>query len=401
LDPLQRELKHGAKKQLELAKILIKLNQTKEARIRIDSSLKIINRENFKKLKGAYYGTEMFYYEKINKPEIALKYSILFNSFQDSIFQTQLKLGLSKQIISHSLNQKIVENDLLRKNEQLNSLRNKSYLILLLSLVLILFVIIYVMRNLSKKNLELNAALKEIEEQKQELQFSNSNINYLLQTVAHDLRTPVGNNLSLSRLLLESTELQDDEKDLVKLMNTSSQHAISIMEDLLDHSLIERREISLNKSNVNLSKLITDAARILSYKATPKNIRITSHIPDQEVYAHVDESRISRIVQNLVTNAIKFSQKNEEIIIELTENSTSIQIFVKDNGIGMDEDTRKLAFDSFTSVGRTGTSGEKSYGLGLSICKKLVELHGGKIGVESFPGKGSTFYIEIPKLEKS
>jgi signal transduction histidine kinase len=258
--------------------------------------------------------------------------------------------------------------------------------------------IIYVLSAQNKRNLELKEALSEIEIQKQELQFSNSNINYLLQTVAHDLRTPVGNNLSLSNLLLESLKLHPEDKDLVKMMNTSSQHALSIMEDLLDHSLIERGEIILNLNNFNLNELIIEAVQVLNYKADTKGIKIITKLPENSIYANIDGSRISRVIQNLITNAIKFSQNNKSIIIELIENPEKYIISVKDFGIGMDEITIEFAFDSFTSVGRTGTSGEKSYGLGLSICKKLVELHFGRLYVESIAGNGSTFYIEIPKL---
>jgi signal transduction histidine kinase len=139
----------------------------------------------------------------------------------------------------------------------------------------------------------------------------------------------------------------------------------------------------------------------LNYKADLKSIKLISKLPENPSYAFLDGCRISRVIQNLIANAIKFSQKNKSIFVELIENPKMYIISVKDNGIGMDEKTIKLAFDSFTSVGRTGTSGEKSYGLGLSICKKIVELHSGRLYVESIPGMGSTFYIEIPKLTKT
>ncbi len=398
LDPNQHELRHGAKKQMELAKILIKMNLLSEARWRIDSSLKIINSENIIRLKGTYFSTELAYYESIGKLDAALFYSKKFTDFQDSTYQTQIKLGLSKQILSHSLNQQIVENELLKKDNELNNIKNKGYFGILITLAVLFLGIIYVLRIQNKRNQELNAALSEIEIQKQELQFSNSNINYLLQTVAHDLRTPVGNNLSLSNLLLESIKLHPEDKDLVKLMNTSSQHALSIMEDLLDHSLIERGDILLNLNNFNLNELIIEAIQVLNYKADIKGINIILNLPENSIHAKIDGSRISRVIQNLIANAIKFSQKNKSILIELKENPEKYIISVKDFGIGMDETTIKFAFDSFTSVGRTGTSGEKSYGLGLSICKKLVELHSGRLYVESIAGNGSTFYIEIPKL---
>ncbi len=401
LDPNQHELRHGAKKQLELAKILIKLKLINEARWRIDSSLKIINYYDLARLKGTYFSTELAYYEYIDKPSIALSFSKKFNDFQDSVFESQLKLGFSKQILSHSLNQKNVENELLKKNNELNTIKNRGFLGILVSLALLLLGIVYTLRVQNKRNNELNAALSEIELQKQELQFSNSNINYLLQTVAHDLRTPVGNNLSLSNLLLDSIKLHPEDKDLVKLMNTSSQHALSIMEDLLDHSLIERGDILLNLKNCNLNELIHEAVQVLNYKADFKTIKLVSKLPEKPIYINLDGSRISRVIQNLIANAIKFSQKNKSVIIELKENPENYLISVQDFGIGMDEKTIKLAFDSFTSVGRTGTSGEKSYGLGLSICKKLIELHSGRLYVESISGIGSTFYIEIPKLNKT
>jgi len=111
---------------------------------------------------------------------------------------------------------------------------------------------------------------------------------------------------------------------------------------------------------------------------------------------NVDKDRIGRMINNLLGNAIKFSSAGEEIIIAAEQKDKTILISVKDNGIGIPPGMQNEVFNTFSGIRRMGTAGEKSFGLGLSICKQIVEAHNGEIWVESEPGKGSVFFVELP-----
>jgi len=111
----------------------------------------------------------------------------------------------------------------------------------------------------------------------------------------------------------------------------------------------------------------------------------------------INRERIWRVISNLISNAIKFSNKGGVINIGINELENDVEIFIKDHGIGIPEKMKPMIFNMFTEAKRSGTAGEKSFGLGLSICRQIVENHGGKIWFESKPGEGTTFFIKLPK----
>jgi len=117
---------------------------------------------------------------------------------------------------------------------------------------------------------------------------------------------------------------------------------------------------------------------------------------NEHLVALIDPDKIDRVVTNLVNNAIKFSNPNSVINISLSREKDEAVIAVKDHGIGIPEDKKDRVFDTFTEAKRKGTSGEQSFGLGLSICKQIIEVHKGKILVESKEGQGSSFFVRLP-----
>jgi signal transduction histidine kinase len=233
----------------------------------------------------------------------------------------------------------------------------------------------------------------EIREKNTEIENAGNFKNQVLGMVAHDLRNPLA-AIESTAMLMEMDELDDDTKENIEIIKASCVKARGIIIDLLDaarnddQDLFETTELDLN---VFLRKII-DSWK--THNETKNNLVFkSSFIP---LHAQVNREKLHRVMDNLITNAIKFSKDGEKIEIHLDKEYGMAIIEVKDHGLGIPKEMIPHLFDRFSKAGRTGVRGETSTGLGLSIVKQIVERHKGKIKVESEEGKGSTFTIYLP-----
>jgi anti-sigma regulatory factor (Ser/Thr protein kinase) len=217
---------------------------------------------------------------------------------------------------------------------------------------------------------------------------------------AHDLRNPIGAILGYSEMLLEE-DLHEEDRQLVAQIETSSKFMLHLLNDLLDISQIESGKLELNREKTNLVSLVSDNVELNRIIAGKKNIKIhfdDSHkdIPELEV----DPYKLRQVLNNLTSNAIKFSHPNTTVTVALSNQDDQVCFSVKDQGQGIPANEIQQVFQEFRKTSVKSTAGEKSSGLGLAIVKKIVEGHGGTIGVESQVGKGSTFYVTLPTEQK-
>jgi signal transduction histidine kinase len=243
---------------------------------------------------------------------------------------------------------------------------------------------------------ELKKLHEEINKQNKNLELYNKQKDYILATVAHDLRGPVGNINTITSVINMDETLNDETKTLINLINQSADLSLSIINDLVDAINVDRKNELLKEDKIELIEIIHNVLKMHYENLNKKKINVQlDNFPGLEIKG--DRSLIIRVLFNLISNSIKFSNINTEILIETSlfdENNVLIKI--KDQGIGIDSDKLETVFEPFTSASRRGVAGEKSIGLGLSICKKIIELHHGKIWVESKPNEGSEFYIILP-----
>jgi signal transduction histidine kinase len=141
--------------------------------------------------------------------------------------------------------------------------------------------------------------------------------------------------------------------------------------------------------------MLSHAVELLQNKASEKNQQIVLDISRKPERLSINREKMTRVISNLINNSIKFSPANEEIHVTAEQNNDGVIISVKDKGIGIPAELAETVFDTFTPAKRPGTSGEKSFGLGLSICRQIVEAHNGKIWFESEPGMGTTFHVQL------
>jgi len=290
------------------------------------------------------------------------------------------------------------------KDQQLETIREKAVyanrLLWLEGIACLLAVVIISMlwRN-ARQNRRIHVTLEDQYKQliatTTALEKSNKNYARLIRVVAHDLRNPIGAINSLAGMKMNNNNPGKDG-EWIQLVQKASQRCLQLITELLETDF-EIREGTLQKEKVDVTTLVEQGVQLLNYRATEKKQQLII----QESAAHiiqVDREKLTRALDNLVVNAIKFSPEGSTVKIITAETPTGIVISVQDNGIGIPPELADKLFEPFEStIKRKGTSGEQSFGLGLYICRQIIEAHGGRIWFESHPGQGSTFFISLPK----
>jgi signal transduction histidine kinase len=244
-------------------------------------------------------------------------------------------------------------------------------------------------------NQKVNTQKSDLERLNNTLEKINQNKSFLIQSVAHDLRTPIGNVMSLNSLQMEHLDKSKESLDFQELIESSCLLSLNIIEDILDQSMIERGKLKLKIAPYEIQKVILETRSLLLFKSNPKKISITTEF-DSPMTINIDSERIKRVLINILVNAIKFSPSNSTIKIFQWTEKTSCFISISDQGIGMSKEILAHIFEKNTKSAREGLQKEQTIGIGLSITKSIIEEHGGSIKVESTPDSGSTFYIELP-----
>lgn len=218
----------------------------------------------------------------------------------------------------------------------------------------------------------------------------------MLGIVAHDLRSPLNSISALVELSKNSNATALEREEYANMILEGCDEARNIIRDLI---LIVKGESSqglqLKETNINLLLSQIQQHWMLQLR-DDKQILLT--LPENIVLINIDEDKMIRVFDNLISNAIKFTQDNARIHLSLqAQERGGVKITVSDNGIGIPESIQPYLFDRFSKAGRLGLKGEKSHGLGLNICKQIVEQHGGKIILESAAGQGTQFHIILPQ----
>jgi PAS domain S-box-containing protein len=251
--------------------------------------------------------------------------------------------------------------------------------------------------NLNQKN-ELIAQLTEA---KSNLEVINSEKDKFFSIIAHDLKSPFSGFLGITKFMAEQIqELTFGEmKEYSKIIQKSALNLYKLLENLLEWSLIKRGMMEFNPLNYDLQEIIKENVDVIYANAKQKNIQVINIIPN-DISIYADHHMLNTVIRNLLNNAIKFTHEGGFIDIGIQRPKinfdNSVCVFIKDSGIGMDDDIKLNLFKLNANVSRTGTNDEPSSGLGLLLCKEFINKHNGEIWVESEEGIGSTFYFRLP-----
>ncbi len=241
--------------------------------------------------------------------------------------------------------------------------------------------------------------IKQLNETKNNLEKTNSEKDKLFSIISHDLKSPFQGFLGLTEVLANDSEVLSSEemKDLFLQFNVTTKRLYNLLSNLLDWSKMKGGIINFEPKYVDISKIVKQNITLL--EQNKKNIILINKI-NENSFLYIDEKMINSVIRNLITNAIKFSSLNSTIVIDLQKCSDGYDIIsIQDKGIGIPEGILSKLFVIGEKVGRTGTLGEESTGLGLLLCKEFIEKHKGKIWVESKINIGSTFYFSVPNTD--
>ncbi len=246
--------------------------------------------------------------------------------------------------------------------------------------------------------------LKRLQDQRErdiaELRELSALKDKFLQIAAHDLRNPLGNiTFGIDLLEQELARLETpvpNAATILQAMHNAASIMRSIVNDFLDLQAIRSGKVEMNWQPVSLNKLIEAVVAQYQTYAKDKNVALRTYLDADLPDTMADPDRLTQVLGNLVSNAIKFSPPGSAVGVRTREVNRRLLVEVADNGVGIPEAEIPLLFKEFARLSPRPTGGEKSSGVGLSIARQLVELHGGKIGVRSKVGQGSLFWFELP-----
>jgi len=245
-----------------------------------------------------------------------------------------------------------------------------------------------------------NKLIDELIETKQKLQISNEEKDKFFSIITHDLKNAFSGFINYIQLFsndISSFTLQE-LKEILAHLKDSAESLYKLLENLLEWSKLKRKTIKFEPVEHNLNLIMNQIISNLSVNAEIKNIKIINNIPDN-INLFIDPRLYSTIIRNILQNSIKFTNKDGLITIDYLEDDSNQIVIIEDNGIGMDDYIKENLFNLNKKINREGTSGESSTGLGLVLCKEFIDLHNGRIWVDSEINKGSKFYISVPKKQ--
>ncbi len=340
-------------------------------------------------------------------------------ALRDSVYNEEINRRVVEQQSKYELEAKGKEIEILNKDKALQEAalgreRNKNYL--LLSLVIfagvLLLVAVYFQVNKTRTNKVLAAQNNEIKNQQTQLEKalaqlkqSNADLNhlneekdYLMKIVAHDLKSPLHQIQGLADLLkLEVKDLTEDQAEILQKITGSSGRLVELIDKILDVSAVEAKSINLALQTCKLDELLLKAVGDFEKQAERKEISIRTKVTGATFSSLVDPNYTIQVYENLISNAIKFSPPNQEIVVSMEEDDEKIKTEVIDNGPGLNEEDQQKLFTKGQKLSARPTGGESSTGLGLSIVKKYVEAMKGKVWCESKFGQGAKFVVEFDK----
>lgn len=222
--------------------------------------------------------------------------------------------------------------------------------------------------------------------------------NSILHILSHDLAGPLGLIGNMADLLKSDLKANQSEEihNTIKLIQKSSQQGLDLIKEFLKQELLESTEVELVKQRVDLVRRLKET--MVEYRQNQQVTGKTFHFntSTDSLLLDLDDTKFMQAINNLISNAIKFTPDGGEITVTLEEKEASVLISVADNGIGIPGKHHAILFEKFTQARRPGIKGEPPVGLGMSIIKTMVELHQGHIWFQSQENKGTTFFIEIP-----
>ena len=335
----------------------------------------------------------------------SVDYFRLYDALKDSLDIIERTRQLNELQTKYETEQKDLENLQLRDKNKINELIIMRQRVVMgtISLIIILTIAIIILLIRAKSTRKRRIALLEekneqIEDKSLQLKASNETKDKLFSIIAHDLRSPFNSLLGFASLLDEDVNSGDysNIKTYSKQLVNASESAYELVDNLLGWARLQQAMIKPSITEISLNELCNNTIKTLLPKANQKQITIKVSI-DSSIKANCDSNMLMVVLRNLLSNAIKFTQKMGIVEVGCNVKTNHYELFVKDNGYGIDKELKNNLFKNINGVSTSGTDGERGSGLGLLLVKDFIDKLGGEVWVESKPNEGSTFCFTIPK----
>lgn len=395
--------KYGiAEVELGRGTVFLKQKNYDEAKFYIEKAVGLSKQINARVLEIACYEQLSMLWENKNDYKKSLEYFKLFKVLDDSLFSNEMEQKLLRdQILFETATRDDQIAALTRSEEnQKSELKKQEFirniLVVLMALSGILLISVY---RSGQRRKQINSLLlqhqEEMEKRSKELEQLNEVKDKFFSIISHDLRSPINALAGLMDLLDKGAIASHELPVAIKELRVRFNHTRSLMNNLLDWTVLQMDKMNLQASNVPLFKIVEENIELMG-SIQSKKIRMVNNVP-QNAIGYADSNTINLVIRNLMTNAIKFTNDGGEIAVSAEPKGNEWVMSVRDNGIGMSDDIQKKLFDKINPYSTRGTANEKGTGLGLILCKEFVEKNGGRIWVESKENKGSTFWFTVPK----
>lgn len=393
----------------QLAKYALDQKKLSLAKAYLDTAQSIIGWQPYSQATFFQEKTYIDYYAITGQVDSLKKHLSLFMQVNDSLksYERSLATVNTDQLVAG------LEKDFALKSEQAKNAAQKRLNIILISLLACLALGLGIIgwlwqkgkrknqmlatlnQHISQQHALLEKAQVEQLETNDRLEQLNRQKDKLLRVVAHDLRNPLAAIYGLSGILLEEKNIQHD-REFLELANQACRGGLDLIGELLDQrGEKSSREVFARRERISAEQFLNETLRLVKHRAEEKGIKLELNCHYNGML-YIDIERMRRALTNLVVNAIKFSPRGQKVSLQCLRKNDNILFEVRDYGIGIPADHLSRLFESFTTVKRLGTEGEKPFGLGLSITKQIAEEHHGKVEVESAEGVGSVFRLLVP-----
>ncbi|MCP4442750.1 MAG: sensor histidine kinase [Aureispira sp.] len=361
---------------------------------RMDDAKKLLDEATFigvdSSILSIHYNRLASYYLHTEQYDSANKYFLLKNDLENSTQKEEINKQIRELETQYETEKKQRQIELLNKDNELQAAKlessNRQFWLLSIAAILLLAFVI-ALAILYHYRTKTNQQLREL----------NATKDRLFALIAHDLKNPLSAFRSITQSL--SSNLFNIPKDdifyFLNKLNKSSDQLYGLLQNLLQWAISQTGDLSFEPNNINLEDNIREVANLLQLNAEERKIELNYNIPEG-LHVYADEKMLKTIIRNLTSNAIKFTPRRGQVSIEAKQQHNEVIISIKDTGIGLSKEDQQKLFKTETNYNKIGNSKNKGTGLGLILCKELIEKHGGKIWVESELDKGSIFNFSIP-----
>lgn len=383
---------------LNLAEVMIELKNFDQAQVHATQALQIAQQMDAKSKEADSYSTLSKLYFRKGDYKNAYDYQQQWYHIDTSLVNTGTNETIASLQEKFNAKQREQDNKLLQSEIEKARLRNKAITLLAAAAAIIAIIIALLLLQKRNANQVLQNKNDFIHRQNEKLAELNYEKNSLMSIVSHDLSTPFAAiKMWLNIIDDDTSNLHPDQRKAVERIRESAAKGEMLIRSILDVEKAETSQHKLALENFDLKVFVESIVDDFMPAASGKNIQLHFETPLKHVYLVSDKQLVSRICENLFSNAIKYSPAGKNVWISLADTNDAVNILVKDEGVGISKEELPQLFSKYSRISSTPTAGEASTGLGLSIVKRIVEELNGSVFCESEEGKGSLFTVVLKK----